>query len=201
LWKNVDKWLYLVFETKVIEMAEFRGRRFLGATVSAIIERFHDGQWEILLQTRWKPEEDMKHSGLLEIPGGRIEVGEDVIPALKREVKEECGLEIESIRPGKETLTTGKFGEVSTAFVPFCGERFYLSSNDGQYSGSNFVGFVCVCTAKGELITKGIYDAKEPRWVPFSELKRLVLNEPEKIYSYHLSTLKYYLEQKEKGNI
>jgi len=167
-------------------------RKFLGATVSAIIERFHDGQWEVLLQTRWKPEEDPKHSGLLEIPGGRIEVGEDVYPALKREVKEECGLEIESIEPGRETVTKGKLGEVSVAFVPFCGER---------YLGSNYVGFAFVCTARGELRKKGVYDAKEPRWVPLAELKSLVLNEPEKIYSYHLSTLKYYVEQKEKGLI
>jgi len=167
-------------------------RKFLGATVSAIIERFHDGQWEVLLQTRWKPEDDLKHSGLLEIPGGRIEVGEDVYTGLKREVKEECGLEIEAIKPGKETQTKGKFDEISIAFVPFCGEC---------YLGSNFVGFVFVCTATGELISKGVYDGKEPRWIPLGELKRLVLNEPEKIYSYHLSALKYYVEQKEKGLI
>jgi len=171
-------------------MTQVRERRFLGATVSAIIERFHDGRWEVLLQTRWKPEEDPKHSGLLEIPGGRIEVGEDVYPALRREVKEECGLEIESMRPGNETITKGRFGEVSAAFVPFCGER---------YLGSNFVGFAFVCTARGELRREGVYDAKEPTWVPLAELKRLVLSEPEKIYSYHLSTLRYYVEQKERG--
>jgi len=173
-------------------MTQVGERKFLGATVSAIIERFHDGQWEVLLQTRWKPEDDPKHSGLLEIPGGRIELEEDVYSALKREVKEECGLEIKSIKPGEETLTKGKFGEVSFAFVPFCGER---------YLGSNFVGFAFVCTAEGELIKRGVYDAKEPRWIRLTDLKRIVLEEPERIYSYHLSTLKYYLEQKEKGNI
>jgi len=167
-------------------------RKFLGATVSAIIERIHNGKLEVLLQTRWKPEEDPKHSGLLEIPGGRIELGEDVYAALRREVKEECGLEIESIKPGKETKTKGKFGEVSVAFVPFCGERFL---------GSNFVGFVFVCAAKGKLRSKGMIDGKEPRWVSFDKFKRLVSNEPERIYSYHLSTLKYYVEQKEKGLI
>jgi len=171
---------------------QIKERKFLGATVSAIIERFRNGQWEVLLQTRWKPEDDLKHSGLLEIPGGRVEVGEDVYTALKREVKEECGLEIQDIKPGKETQTKGKFDEVSIAFVPFCGE---------QHLGSNFVGFVFVCTARGELISKGVYDAKEPRWISLVELKRLVLKEPEKIYSYHLSALKYYVEQKEKGLI
>ena len=89
-------------------------------------------------------------------------------------------------------LTKGKFGEVSIAFVPFCGERFL---------GSNFVGFAFVCTAKGELIAKGVYDAKEPRWVKISELRKMLLSEPQKIYSYHLSTLKFYLEEKEKDNI
>jgi len=173
-------------------MKHVRKRGFLGATVSAIIERFRDGQWEVLLQTRWKPREDSKHSGLLEIPGGRIEVGEDVYTALKREVKEECGLEIQDIKPGRETQVKGKFGEVSIAFVPFCGERFL---------GSNFVGFAFVCTAKGELVQKGVYDAKEPMWVKLSELKEMLTHEPEKIYSYHLSTLKFYVEEKEKGNI
>jgi 8-oxo-dGTP pyrophosphatase MutT (NUDIX family) len=169
-----------------------RERKFLGATASAIIERFNKGQWEILLQTRWKPEEDAKHSGLLEIPGGRIELGEDVYEALKREVEEECGLIIESIKPEKQIITKGKFGEVSIAFVPFCGERFM---------GSNYVGFVFVCSAKGKLRRKGLVDGKEPRWVSLAELKRLVFDDPEKLYSYHLSTLKYYVEQKEQGLI
>jgi 8-oxo-dGTP pyrophosphatase MutT (NUDIX family) len=171
---------------------QIKERKFLGATVSAIIERFHEGQWEVLLQTRWKPEDDPKHSGLSEIPGGRIELGEDVYAALKREVKEECGLEIQTIKPGRETQTKSKFDEISIAFVPFCGER-YLSSN--------FVGFVFVCTATGELIKKGVYDAKEPRWVKLSELNRILTNEPEKFYAYHLSTLKFYVAEKEKGNI
>jgi len=68
----------------MIAMTHVGQRKFLGATVSAIIERFHVGHWKVLLQTRWKPAEDSKHSGLLEIPGGRVEGGEDVIPALKR---------------------------------------------------------------------------------------------------------------------
>jgi 8-oxo-dGTP pyrophosphatase MutT (NUDIX family) len=172
-------------------MRPLEERKFLGATVSAIIERFNKEQWEVLLQTRWKPKEDAKHSGLLEIPGGRIELGEDVYEALKREVREECGLIIKSIKPGKEIKTKGKL-EVSLAFVPFCGERFM---------GSDYVGFVFVCSARGKLRRKGLIDGKEPRWIPLAELRRLVIDEPEKLYSYHLSALKYYVEQKEQGLI
>ena len=76
--------------------------------------------------------------------------------------------------------------------MPFCGER-HLSSN--------FVGFVFVCSATGELIKKGVYDAKEPRWIELSELKKMLLSEPEKFYAYHLSALKFYWAEKEKGNI
>jgi 8-oxo-dGTP pyrophosphatase MutT (NUDIX family) len=145
-------------------------RKFLGATVSAIIERFHEGEWQVLLQTRWKPKEDAKHSGLLEIPGGRIEVGEDVYTALRREVKEECGLKIQTVKPERESQSRAKFDEVSVAFVPFCGERFL---------GSNYVGFAFVCTAEGELIQKGVYDAKEPKWVKLPELKKMLSTNPE----------------------
>ena len=38
--------------------------------VSAIIEREHNGEQEILVQTRWKPERDPLYSGALEIPAG-----------------------------------------------------------------------------------------------------------------------------------
>jgi 8-oxo-dGTP pyrophosphatase MutT (NUDIX family) len=177
----------------VITMAKHtKKRKFLGATVSAIIERLRDGEWEVLLQTRWKPEEDAKYSGLLEIPGGRMEYGENVYTTLKREVKEECSLDIETVKSRRDIKTQGKYGTVSVAFVPFCGE---------QYLGSNYIGFVFVCTAKGKLAKKGIYDAKEPRWIKLTELKRILLHEPEKIYPFHLSALKYYVEQKEKGYI
>ena len=173
-------------------MKQSRKRRFLGATASAIIERFHNGKWEVLLQTRWKPEEDAKYSGLLEIPGGRMEYGEDVYTTLKREVKEECGLDIEDVRPKINIKTKGKYGTVSVAFVPFCGEQFL---------GSNYIGFVFVCIAKGKLTEKGIYDAKEPKWIELSKLKTILSEKPEKIYPYHLSALKYYVQQKEAGLI
>src|SRR4029453_609633 len=62
--------------------------------VSAIIEREHNGEKEILVQTRWKPERDPLYSGTLEIPAGGMHVYENVYDAVKREVLEETGLRV-----------------------------------------------------------------------------------------------------------
>jgi hypothetical protein len=45
--------------------------------VSAIIEREHNGEKEILVQTRWKPDRDPLYSGTLEIPAGGMHVYEN----------------------------------------------------------------------------------------------------------------------------
>jgi 8-oxo-dGTP pyrophosphatase MutT (NUDIX family) len=157
-------------------------------TVAAIIERVHDGELEVLLQTRWKAE-DTLYSGLLEIPGGRIQLGEDIQTALQREIEEETGLRIGEQSPSVDVRRPGKYGKTSVAFVSFCGEQFL---------GSNYIGFVFVCKASGKLLKKGIYDGKEPRWFKFSELKKLLSDKPEEIFPYHLSALTYYVQQKEK---
>jgi 8-oxo-dGTP pyrophosphatase MutT (NUDIX family) len=69
------------------------------AIVSAIIEREHHGEKEILVQTRWKPERDPQYSGTLEIPAGGIHPYENVYDAVKREVLEETGLRVTGFSP------------------------------------------------------------------------------------------------------
>jgi 8-oxo-dGTP diphosphatase len=61
----------------------------------------HDGKILIL---REAPYDEGTETGKWDIPGGRINVEEPVIDGLKREVKEESGLEIEFI----ETLGMGE---------------------------------------------------------------------------------------------
>ncbi len=46
--------------------------------VSALIEREHEGEKQLLIQTRWKPERDPAYSGTLEIPAGWMKVYENV---------------------------------------------------------------------------------------------------------------------------
>ncbi|MFH0979150.1 MAG: NUDIX domain-containing protein [Candidatus Woesearchaeota archaeon] len=52
---------------------------------------------ELLLIKRVK--DDLHDPGSWEIPGGRIELGEDPFLGLKRETREETGLEIEILHP------------------------------------------------------------------------------------------------------
>jgi hypothetical protein len=99
-------------------------------------------------------------------------------------------LRIEEQSPSVDIRRQGKYGKTSVAFVPFCGEQFL---------GSSYIGFVFICKANGELLSKGIYDGKEPRWFKFSELQKLLSDKPGDIFPYHLSALTYYVELKTKG--
>ena len=160
------------------------------ATVAAIIERPVEGEMGVYIQTRWKP--SVRSHGTFEIPGGRIEAGEDVYSALRREVEEETGLEITKISPESTTVVEGRFGQRGVAFTPFCGNMYY---------NGYVVGFVFVCETKGDIDEQKMHEAKDPRWVKFSQLKRMIEKEPNSFFTYHLGALKYYVGQKEKGLI
>ncbi len=64
--------------------------------VAAIIEKCENGKRYILMQRRYK-EDDKNTNGLLEIPAGKIREYENIFVALKREIKEETGLDITHI--------------------------------------------------------------------------------------------------------
>lgn len=167
-----------------------QNRKYEIASVSAIIERIIEGEVAVYVQTRWKSTGG--YSETYEIPGGKIEAGEDVYVALRREVKEETGLEITKIKPEATTMVNGDAGQIGVAFVPFCGNLFY---------GSFVVGFVFVCEANGDINYQNVNEAKNPRWIKLGELKRMIEKEPESFFPYYLGALKYYVDQKEKGLI
>ena len=54
---------------------------------------------KILLLQEDSRDPDHINAGMWDLPGGRIEFGEYPLDGLKREVKEECGLEVEIIKP------------------------------------------------------------------------------------------------------
>lgn len=166
---------------------EKRGDK-LFVTVGGIIERERNGKLEILLQKRWKNKGDSSYNGTLEIPSGHIKYNETVFDALKREIKEECGLEITKIKPSINIKTKGKYSHTSLCYVPFC---------VGNFLESTRINLVFLCEGKGNL-SKTPSDGKEARWVSFSELKKIVNETPENIFTHNLAILKYYIIQKER---
>jgi len=154
--------------------------------VSAIIEREINGKKEILMQTRWKPENDPKYSGAIEIPAGVIEKYENVMDALKREVKEETGLEVE-IRDLKTSKIYRPQGDdESFAFVPFCGQQ-------QTKQGKPWIGFVFICKTIGGEIKAQEDEVKDIRWVPVEEVEEMLKN-PKQLFALQIGALELYLE-------
>lgn len=157
--------------------------------VSGILERIDNGVKKIFLQTRWKPKISPIYSGLLEIPGGRINNYENVFDAITREVKEECGLNIIKFWNGfrGELVKISQFDQ-SMVFQPFICQQVLPEDN-----GRVWFGFVFLCEVEGESKTqKG--ETKDPQWVTFEELKRLLDEQPEKIFPHQYQALRYYVD-------
>ncbi len=158
--------------------------------ISAIIERKGESETEILIQTRIADYDDL-YQGTIEIPAGRIDSFENLYDAIIREVKEETGLDVLEIGQAldSETETTSRNDE-AIVFQPFCCQQ----SIKGNIP---WVGFVFIIKVKeGKLIPeKG--QTQDLRWVKISELKEILLNSKDKVFTLQLPVLKYYVSHKE----
>lgn len=157
--------------------------------VSGILERMEGNVKKIFLQTRWKPKTSPMYSGLLEIPGGRINNYENVFNAISREVQEECGLKIISYRSTfrGELYKMGQI-EQSMIFQPFICQQVLANDN-----GRPWFGFVFICEVEGEPKMQKD-ETKDPQWVSLEELEKLLNEKPEKIFPHQYQALKYYVE-------
>lgn len=63
---------------------------------------------------------DVQKPGIWEIPGGRLELGEDPFEGLKRETKEETGIDIEVLHPMSVRHFTRDDGQVITMIIFLC---------------------------------------------------------------------------------
>jgi 8-oxo-dGTP pyrophosphatase MutT (NUDIX family) len=160
------------------------------AVVSAIIEKTEDGKQYVLMQTRWKPKASPDYLGVLEIPAGGIDGYENAYDAVKREVREETGLEITRFIDDERTsIMYTRPGDASIAFRPFLCQQV-LETNGGL----PWVGFVFRCEATGT-IEMQTSEAKDPRWVSIEELDEILRTTPEKIFSLQFATLRYYVDK------
>jgi mutator protein MutT len=109
--------------------------------VIALIER--DGSY--LFITQDKP--GGAYPGTLHTPGGRLEIGEDPLEAIRREVLEETGIEIEDVHQVDFDSDTMVYKGEETQWI-------YLRYSAKYASGT----------------PKAADDAKELRWIPKSAL-------------------------------
>ena len=154
--------------------------------VSAIIEREHNGEKEILVQTRWKPERDPLYSGTLEIPAGGMHVYENVYDAVKREVLEETGLRVTSFYPDIRTKTYAP--KMTTACL--CPLRCQQQLKGGLPR----VGFVFLCQVEDAEPVPQHDEVRDIRWMTVSELWKMFEETPEQIFTLQLGVLEYYLK-------
>lgn len=159
-----------------------RGEELYIPFVGAIIERIHKGKKQILIQVRAKSS-DKKYSECFEIPGGKLRAFEDIYDCLKREVNEECGLEITLIKDENKRLDLKNKDDTSSLIIPFCVT---------QMIEGPFIGLIFICQAQGEpiLLTN---ESKNARWMDLEEVKELVHNSPEKFYTAFLGPITKYL--------
>ena len=165
--------------------------KFSIPVISAIIERVKNDETEILVQTRWKPEEDPKYSGCLEISAGKIGEFENVYGALNREVFEETGLKILEIFPDIKTKTHSPKNDGSFAFQPFCCQQQIKG-------GKPWIGFVFICKVEDKEPIAQKEECKDIRWIKKSELKQIFEKTPEKIFTFQLGVLDYYFNHEKK---
>jgi phosphoglycolate phosphatase-like HAD superfamily hydrolase/ADP-ribose pyrophosphatase YjhB (NUDIX family) len=121
------------------------------ATVGALI--FNDTGKVLMIRTH-------KWSNLWGIPGGKIKWGEPSVDALRREIKEETGLEVSDI----------KF-----VLVQDC-----IHSKE-FYRDAHFVLLNYTCRCAGKPIVKLNDEARESCWVSTAEALKMPLNTPTRI--------------------
>ncbi len=162
--------------------------------VSAILQKKDKDGLKIFIQTRWKLHIDSPYSGMLEIPAGGIDAYENVYDALKREVKEECGLDVVKIvNDFQSDIEEPIIGDKAFVFQPFLCQQVLSTRN-----GLPWMGFVFLCEVEGEIKMQE-NEAKDPIWVSLKELEEILSTKPDEIFPLQLPVLKYYLKSAKKN--
>ena len=147
----------------------------------ALIVSDISGETHILTQMRYKVDSPLE-DGLIEIPAGKIRAFESIFDTIKREVKEETGLDvIEILGEGLSTVYEGNSYKVIN-FSPFaCSQNLA-----GNYP---IMVFVFICKVKGELLPCSD-ESKNYQWLSLKEVKKLLGTSANAIYPMHVDTLK-----------
>ena len=158
--------------------------KFTVPCVAAIIEKIVNNEKYILIQTRQK-EDGAETNGMLELPAGKIREYENIFEALRREVKEETGLSITKILGEDNQISNFIKGNEVISYTPYC-----ITQNlSGAYS---IILNTFLCEAEGELLTE-TNESQNIHWIKIEEFKKILKNNPEKIFLLHINALQKYL--------
>jgi 8-oxo-dGTP pyrophosphatase MutT (NUDIX family) len=161
--------------------------RFAIPGAGGIIEKNIDGVDYILVQERCKDGAQIE-SGLIEIPAGKVREYENIFDCLRREVKEETGLDITEIEGEAESQIYECSGYKVLSYMPFnCSQN-----TEGYYP---IMVQVFICRVSGELLP-GTEETKNIRWMALNELNRVIKSDEKRFYPMHVCTLKKYLKNK-----
>lgn len=153
----------------------------------AIIEKSIGEKSYILIQVRDKqnaPEE----KGLIEIPAGKIRAYENIYDCLRREVKEETGLNVIEIEGEAEASVYERNGYKVLNYTPFSSAQ----NTCGYYP---IMVQIFICKVSGQILMK-TDETKDIRWIPLYELETALKNNPDGFYPMHVDTLTKYLNSK-----
>jgi len=152
--------------------------------VGGILERTVKQTRYILIQERCKQDAPQEY-GLLEIPTGKVREFENVFTCLRREVKEETGLEVIAIQ-GEEAASIREYDQYKVLqYTPFAS----VQNLKGEYP---ILAEIFICTVKGKL-KRQTAETQNLRWISLPDLQRLLATHEERFYPMHITTLQKYL--------
>ena len=152
--------------------------------VGALVGKTIHGQPHILVQTRQKADGG-ETNGMLELPAGKIREYEDIFSALRREVWEETGLTVTHIH-GENAAVSNETGGVTTvSFTPYC-------TTQNHCGGYSILLHTFLCEAEGQPL-ENTNETQDIHWMPASQLRKIVVESPEKIFFMHINTLRKFL--------
>ncbi|RPI79712.1 MAG: NUDIX domain-containing protein [Desulfobacteraceae bacterium] len=157
--------------------------KFAVPGAGGILEKEIGSIRHILLQERCKAEAPAE-TGLLEIPAGKIREFENIFDCLRREVREETGLEVLKIEGEKEAVVYENAGYQVLHYTPFSSAQ----NLKGVYP---IMVQIFICRVAGEVARK-TNETRNLRWVSIAELSRDLASFPERFYPMHVETLKKY---------
>lgn len=157
---------------------------FTKPSASAIIIKNVNSKKYILIQERFKENAPLEN-GLLEIPGGKIREFENIYDCLRREVKEETGLDVVKIQGENDSTIIEHNGYTVLNYIPFtCTQNI-----KGYYPIMN-EAFICETSGNLSTCTN---EAKNQKWISLEELSNILLNHESSLYPMHIAALKKYL--------